>query len=97
MEKGKTNNPNGRPKGKPNKVTTDMKKLILHVLEDYTESTSEVNLGDDFKNLEKSERVKVALKMMEFVIPKLQRTTIEDKTEKRSEIDNLIANLTKCK
>lgn len=97
MKKGITNNPNGRPKGKPNKVTTDMKKLIMHVLSEYTGADSEVSFGSDFKNLDGGERVKVALKMMEFVIPKLQRTTIDDKTDRRSEMDNLIANLTKEK
>ena len=34
MRKGKTNNPNGRPKGSPNKVTSDVKAFISDIIEE---------------------------------------------------------------
>ena len=33
MEKGKTNNPNGRPKGKPNKVTQEVRAWLSTVID----------------------------------------------------------------
>ena len=33
MEKGKTNNPNGRPKGTPNKITQDMRQWLSTVID----------------------------------------------------------------
>lgn len=94
MKKGTTNNPNGRPKGIPNKLTTNVKEVISSILAKYTNESEENNFYDDFKNLDGNDRVKVALKMMEFVVPKLQRTTIEDNTTRKREIDDVIAKLT---
>lgn len=93
--KGYTNNPNGRPKGKPNKVTQGVKEVIKNILEKYTDESAEINFAQDFADMEGGERVKVAVKLMEFVVPKLQRTTVEDKTERKREIDSVIEKLVK--
>lgn len=95
MKKGTTNNPNGRPKGRPNKITRDVKSIIKNLLEEYVNEASEVNFKEDFKQLEAPDRVKVALKMTEFVVPKLNRTTIEDNTQRQREIDAVVAKLMK--
>lgn len=95
MEKGKTNNPNGRPKGRPNKLTQGVKDVIKTILEKYTDENEEVNFATDFAQMESGERVKVALKLMESVVPKLQRTTIEDNTDRKREIDAVIEKLIK--
>lgn len=92
---GKTNNPKGRQKGIPNKVTAGVKDVIKGILEWYTNPEAEVNFSQDFGNLKAPERVKTALKLMEFVVPKLQRTTIEDNTERKREIDAVIEKLIK--
>ena len=42
-----------------------------------------VNFAQDFAVMEGAYRVKVAVKLMEFVVPKLQRTTVEDTTERK--------------
>ena len=47
LEKGRTNNPNGRPRGKPNKVTTDLRKWINEVL-----SNNQKQFESDLKRLE---------------------------------------------
>lgn len=91
--KGKTNNPKGRPKGISNKVTTGVKVAIQKILDGYIDESAEVNFATDFNEMESGERVKVAIKLMEFVVPKLQRTTIEDHTEHKKKLDEVIEKL----
>ena len=93
MAKGRTNNPNGRPKGQPNKLTMGVKEVIKNILDKYTDESEEVNFAQDFAGMEGGERVKVAVKLMEFVVPKLRRTTVEDTTERKREIDAVIEKL----
>lgn len=92
--KGISNNPNGRPKGRQNKVTTEVKNIIKGILEEYTSGTMPCNFKDDFMMMDAPERVKTAVKMAEFVVPKLQRTTLEDNTQRTRKIDDVIAKLT---
>ena len=94
LPKGRTNNPNGRKKGVQNKVTQGVKEVIKSILDQYTNKEEEKNFYNDFAELDAPERVRVSLKLMEFVVPKLQRTTIEDKTERKREIDAVIEKLT---
>ena len=63
--KGKTNNPNGRPKGKPNKVTTELKTWIKNLIEDNREV-----LEKDLQELEPRDRWAIIEKLMSYTIPK---------------------------
>lgn len=63
--KGETNNPNGRPKGTPNKLTGQVKELLSQALENGLESFSE-----DLESLEPKDRLSVLMKLASFVIPK---------------------------
>jgi len=63
--KGTTNNPNGRPKGTPNKLTKQMRELISEALEKGLES-----FDDDLKKLEPKDRLNVLAKFASLVIPK---------------------------
>lgn len=92
--KGRTNNPNGRPKGKQNKVTAEVKNIIKNILEEYASGEMEHTFKDDFMAMDAADRVKTAVKMAEFVVPKLQRTTLEDNTQRTRKIDDVIARLT---
>lgn len=84
--KGKTNNPNGRPKGVPNKATKDIRKWINNFLSDNLSQIQE-----DFKNLEPKDRVLLFEKLLKYSVPALQLTDItavvneENKLQKMSD------------
>ena len=73
MEKKKTNNPNGRPKGTPNRVTTELRVKISEFLEKNFET-----IETDFEKLEPRERAQLYVKLIEYVIPKMR--TFEETT-----------------
>ena len=69
QKKGQTGNLQGRPKGKPNKSTTEMRNLFNELL-----SSNLDNIQADLDKLEPKDRITVLLKLSEFVLPKLQST-----------------------
>lgn len=76
MEKGKTNNPNGRPKGTPNKITTDLREFIGLLLNDNLEQ-----LRADFEKLEGKDRLIVMERLLSYVLPKLSNVTMNEEPE----------------
>lgn len=67
MAKGHTNNPNGRPKGKPNKSTQTMKDWIVEFLSNNREV-----IESDFDCLDPKERLAFVAKLLPYVIPKME-------------------------
>jgi hypothetical protein len=70
--KGKTNNPNGRPKGVPNKTTTDLRQWITGFIED-----NKKQIKKDWLKLEPKERVILFEKLLKYSLPVLQATSLE--------------------
>ena len=68
LHKGMTNNPNGRPKGSPNKITSTLREMVSDLLSENYKS-----IIDDIKQLEPKERVDAWIKLLEYGLPKLQR------------------------
>lgn len=69
--KGKTNNPNGRPKGVPNKATSKFKEALNRLLEDNSENLKiwlETIASESPKDA-----VDLILKFAEYAHPKLAR------------------------
>ena len=64
----------GRQKGTPNKVTTISKAAIAEVLSDYNESGL---LQSDFMLLKPLERITIAEKLMQYVMPKIQSVAVD--------------------
>ena len=62
--KGSTGNPKGRPKGSPNKTTTEMRDMITKFVGDNLEKIQE-----DFDKLDPAKRIEMLDKMMKYVLP----------------------------
>ena len=65
LRKGNTNNPNGRPKGKPNRSTEELRKVLHNFIDENTEK-----LQADFDQLEPKERLIYLEKLLAHVLPK---------------------------
>lgn len=89
--KGKTNNPNGRPKGTPNKITTDLRQSIQSFLNANWDSVQA-----EFDQLEAREKLSFIEKLLKYAVPALQATTIKTDFEAMSEqqLDLIINRLT---
>lgn len=61
---GQSNNPNGRPKGTQNKVTTELKERVRFFIENNLDT-----IEADFKKLEPRERVQAFTALLKFAIP----------------------------
>ena len=72
MEKGHTNNPNGRPKGKPNKITQDVRGWLSAVID-----KNRKQMERDLKALEPKDRLQMLEKLMQYVVPKQQAVSTE--------------------
>ena len=91
--KGKTNNPNGRPKGSKNKVTTEVRDWISKVID-----KQRPQLEKDLKLLEPAERWRIIEKLMSYVVPKMQAVEANVNLNKISDedLDKLASNIIKA-
>jgi hypothetical protein len=69
--KGKTNNPNGRKAGVPNKVTQEIKEAYRNLLELNTPNM--IGWLERVALVDPDKAIDLCIKMSEFVIPKLAR------------------------
>jgi len=73
MNKGKTNNPNGRPAGTPNRITADLREYLKQLLSDNLDQFSE-----DFEQLEPKDRLIIMERFLSYILPKLSGITIKE-------------------
>lgn len=76
QKKGQTGNPNGRPKGTPNKVSAEMKEKVQMFIENNFDQ-----IQADFKALEPRERVTLYERLLKYVIPTKIESEINDVRE----------------
>ena len=75
--KGQTGNPQGRPTGSQNNVTTDIKEFINNFLNENLNT-----LQADFDNLESKERLYFMEKLLKYVVPVKADHTVKQPTSK---------------
>lgn len=69
--KGKSGNPDGRPKGSENKVTKEIREAVTRLV-----NNNLLQLEEDLLTLETGDRIRLLIQLMEFVLPKQQRTSL---------------------
>lgn len=72
MRKGKTNNPNGRPKGVPNKSTQELRDFIHAFIERNAN-----DLQKEFEKLKGMDKFKALERLLPYVLPKMQMVEVE--------------------
>lgn len=79
----KGNQGGGRPKGSKNKATSELRQVVQDFLDYNIEK-----IQRDFDALEPKERLDTIIKLLDFALPRLQRSTI-DHTVNNDEITTI--------
>lgn len=71
FERGKSGNPAGRPKGAENRLTREIRDMLKAVIEDELE-----RLPTSLQSLPDPERLQVLLKLLPYVLPKVEAVSM---------------------
>jgi predicted ATP-grasp superfamily ATP-dependent carboligase len=82
LQKGKTNNPAGRPSGSLNKLSKDLRKNITDFLEENFEV---VKL--EWQKLEGKDKLQFYKDLIQYAIPKMQTMEFQSEFERLSDED----------
>ena len=63
----------GRELGTPNKTTSELRKVLKHMVDNELQ-----NLQDNINELEPKERIELLTKLLPYVIPKVQTVSARD-------------------
>ncbi len=72
----------GRQKGTPNKATASIREAVDNVLGGYMNSGL---MLEDFKVLDSKERLEIAIKLMQFVAPKMKSVDVAVSSDQQLE------------
>ena len=90
LPKGRTNNPAGKPIGSNSKPVGDLRRWVHEFIEGQREQ-----IVKDWQALEPRERIQMFEKLMRFVLPTLQATTLQTDFENYTDaqLDYIIEGL----
>lgn len=80
----------GRQKGTPNKCTSMMRDEISAHLSEYFGTSWWRN---DLRTLDPRDRLLVAEKYLQYVLPKLQATSVDIQATQKTKIEDMLAEL----
>lgn len=81
----------GRQKGTPNKTTQMNKRIISNLLADYSDSGL---MAKDFLRLEPKDRMSIAEKLMQYVMPKMQSSSVDvSMSDEKKTLEDTLASL----
>ena len=63
----------GRELGTPNKTTSELRKVLKHMVDDELQ-----NIQDNINELEPKERIELLIKLLPYVMPKVQTVSPRD-------------------
>lgn len=72
----------GRQKGTPNKATASIREAVDNVLGGYM---NKGQMLEDFKVLDAKERLEIAIKLMQFVAPKMKSVDVAVSSDQKLE------------
>ncbi len=72
----------GRQKGTPNKATASIREAVDNVLGGYMNNGQ---MLEDFKVLDSKERLEIAIKLMQFVAPKMKSVDVAVSSDQKLE------------
>lgn len=94
--KGKTNNPNGRPKGTPNKVTAELRQKIT----DFVGANLK-DIQKQYNELDANQKLSFLEKLLSYALPKLQSVQMDVTTDLNKlsdeQVDYILNQLTNDK
>lgn len=80
----------GRKAGTPNKKTAAIREVVTNLLEEYS---GKGLMMKDLAELDAKDRLMVVVKLAEYVIPKLQSTTLDVAVEIKKTIEDKLIEL----
>ena len=86
LKKGMTNNRKGRPAGKPNRISSDLKSWVSALLDDNRQV-----FENDLKKLDPPQRLNILEKLLAYSLPRLQALDAKSQIELQfAELERLL-------